>query len=53
MEKMQGRTLEKKEALAASGVGSLYFIRGIINENVYVQILWEHLKASVEKCGIQ
>jgi hypothetical protein len=38
--------------MAASGVGSLHFIEGIMNKNLYVNILRENLKASAEKLGI-
>jgi len=38
--------------VAASGVGNLHFIKGIMNKHVYVNILREHLKASAGKLGI-
>jgi transposase len=38
---------------AASGIGSLVFIDGIMNSDVYIDILREHLHSSAEKLGIR
>ncbi|GFW01988.1 transposable element Tcb2 transposase [Trichonephila clavipes] len=38
--------------MASSGVGNLYFIDGIMNEYVYLDILKRNLKQSVSKLGI-
>ena len=38
---------------AASGVGSLHFIEGIMNKNFYVNILREHLKNFEFKDNVQ
>lgn len=37
--------------VAASGVGNLHFIEGIMNKHIYANILQEHMKASAGKLG--
>lgn len=39
--------------MAASGVGNLHFIDGIMNKHVYLAILKKNLKESVQKLGIE
>lgn len=39
--------------MAASGVGNLHFIDGIMNKHVYLNILKTNLKESVKKLGIE
>ena len=38
--------------MSAAGVGRLHFIDGIMDQNVYINILKENLKESAEKLGI-
>lgn len=39
--------------MAASGVGNLHFIDGVMNKHVYLTILRQNLKDSVRKLGIE
>jgi hypothetical protein len=39
--------------VAASGVGNIHIIEGIINKHVYVNIPSEYLKTCAENLGIQ
>lgn len=39
--------------MAASGVGNLHFIEGIMDKHLYVDILRQNLKVSVEKLGLK
>jgi len=39
--------------VAASGVGNLHIVEGIMNKHIYVNIPQEHLKASAKNLGIQ
>jgi hypothetical protein len=39
--------------VAASGVGNMRIIEGIMNKLVYVNILSEHMKTCAENLGIQ
>ena len=38
--------------IATSGVGKLHFIDGTMDQNVYLDILKQNLKASAEKFGL-
>lgn len=39
--------------MAASGVGNLHLIKGTMDQYVYIDILKQHLRPSVEKLGIE